>query len=70
MHQKIREYFGSDESTSLELVTDMYTGRSYIKLEKSVRQTFETKDLKKAKLVFEKITGGNGRQLYKPEDMV
>ena len=68
--QKLKQAVTSEEHTSLDLVTDLTTGKSYLLLSKTVSERYETSDMDKAEDVFIRITGGNGRKLYKPKDLI
>lgn len=70
INHSIKKSIGPEEATCLELVTDMANGKSYLLLSKTVTERYETKDLAEAEAVFAKITGGNGRKLYKPKDLI
>jgi len=60
----------SGESTELYSITWLETGETEIKLKHTVSQSFPTQDLEKAEKLFEQLTGGNGRRVLKPEDLV
>lgn len=69
-YKDLKTCVGADETTVLTLITDMRSGRSHIKLSKSVSQKFSTGKIDEAEDLFDKLTGGNGRRLYKPEDLL
>lgn len=64
----LKEVTGARETTTMNLVTDMRTGKSEIEIIKSFTGRFPTSDRKEIDNLFARITGGGGRKAYKIED--
>ena len=61
---------GSDESTRMFVEIDTENGLSEIVIERSIRQRMPVQRIKKAKRLYEQLTGGSGRKIFKLEDLV
>ena len=66
----LQEQFGSDDTTKLRLIVKRSNGKAHLELSKTVSQNFETKDFEKAEALFDRLTGGNGVRIFRPEDML
>lgn len=69
LHYKPLQSFGSEESTEVRCVMDIKDNKTYVVVEHSVSERFELKDYNKAKDLYERLTCGSGRKMYKPSDL-
>jgi hypothetical protein len=65
----LRESGGSDEDAKLYICTDVSTGKTEVWLQKTITQRFPIQELDKAEDLYERLTCGAGRRVYKPEDL-
>lgn len=60
---------GGDESTRMYIEIDTRDGDSTIVIKKSVSCRMPIQKIKEAKDLYERLTCGNGRQVFTPEDL-
>jgi len=61
---------GSDETTKLTAVVTVATGECELVLSKEVSERYPIQKLDEVKLLYDRLTGGNGRRVYKPCDLL
>lgn len=66
---KLRMQGGADESCELYIVTDVRTGQTEVVLDKKISQRFPIQEIEKAEDLWERLTCGGGRRVFKPEDL-
>lgn len=65
----LKESVGSEESAKLYLCINVNKGTVEAVLTKSVTQRFPVQELEAAKDLYERLTCGSGRRVFKPEDL-
>lgn len=66
---KTAECSGGGERTSVTVVMNIKEGTTDVKVEHTISERFELKDYDQAVHLYECLTGGNGRRMYKPSDL-
>lgn len=66
--QKLKYQSGQNETTELNLVVDMETGKAALEIKKTIIETYKTNMYDDVIDVYDRITGGNGRKLFKIKD--
>jgi len=61
--------FGGGESTTVKIVINVQKGETQVKVEHSISQYFPIQEYDNAVNLYERLTCGGGRRMYKPEDL-
>lgn len=61
---------GTDETTKLTVVVTVATGECELVLSKEVSERYPIQKLEEVQQLYERLTGGNGRRVYKPSDLL
>lgn len=66
---KTHSCVGGGESTDVTIVINVSRGETYVKVHHEISETFEIKDYNKAVDLYDRLTCGSGRKMYKPSDL-
>lgn len=66
--KKIVERAGSSESSKVELVADTNSGETYLEIQKTITERFPVTSYKEVMDLYDRITAGGGRRVFKIAD--
>lgn len=69
IYKSLAAQIGGSESARMFVQIDTSTGESEIVIEKTVSQRLPVTEIDKARDLYERLTCGRGRKIYKPEDL-
>jgi hypothetical protein len=68
--KSLRETCSAGESAKVYIVVDVKTGKSELVIEKTISERYPVQKLEEVERLYERITGGGGRRLWKLEELV
>lgn len=66
---KTHQSFGGGESTDVIVVMNVKDGSTRVKVEHKISEYFDLNEYDQAVHLYECLTSGNGRKMYKPSDL-
>lgn len=69
LHQTLREYGGSSESSRLRTCTNVRTGITEVIVEKTIIERYPIQEIETATDLYERLNCGGGRRLWRLEEL-
>jgi hypothetical protein len=67
--KEIKSSTGTDESSTLKLIADTQSGKTFIEVTKTIRECYPLTEYDKADQLYEDLNRGGGRKVVKLKDL-